>query len=430
MNWIFPALIVVSVLAAAFTGTMQQVGEASISSAKGAVDLALNLAGQMTLWLGLLGVLREAGLVALFARGLRPVMRRLFPGVPAEHPAMGSMIMNIAANMLGLGNAATPFGLKAMGELNTLNPRPGVATDSMALFLAINTTGIAVLPLSAVAVRAALGSKNPAGIIVPTLLTTFCATLAAVAAARLFQGLPWFSADRYPAAAEATSAAPVVAPAPVAPVSPPGSPAKLAVMIGVGLALAWALERLVVGQLATASGFEVFKLVMSSWVLPGLILSVVALGFGRGVKVYEAFIASAKEGFATAVSVIPFLVGMLVAIGMFRASGAMEVMVGALRVVTGPFGFPAEALPMALIRPLSGSGATAVMSETLKTLGPDSFIGYLVSTINGGTETTFYVLALYFGAVQVRAMRHTLPACLVADVAGPIAALFFCRLFF
>jgi spore maturation protein SpmA len=429
MNWIFPALIVISVLAAAFTGTMQQVGEASISSAKGAVDLALNLAGQMTLWLGLLGVLREAGMVSLFARALRPVMKRLFPGVPAEHPAMGSMIMNIAANILGLGNAATPFGLKAMGELNTLNPRPGVATDSMALFLAINTTGIAVLPLSAVAVRAALGSKNPAGIIVPTLLTTFCATLAAVAAARLFQGLPWFSADRYPVAADAAMAV-APAPAPPAATPAPGSPAKLALMVGVGLALAWALERLVVAQLATASGFEVFKLVMSSWVLPVLILSVVALGFGRGVKVYEAFIASAREGFATAVSVIPFLVGMLVAIGMFRASGAMEVMVGALRVVTGPFGFPAEALPMALIRPLSGSGATAVMSETLKTLGPDSFIGYLVSTINGGTETTFYVLALYFGAVQVRAMRHTLPACLVADVAGPIAALFFCRLFF
>ncbi len=434
MNWIFLALVVVSVLTAAFTGSMQQLTDATLASGRSAADLALSLIGQMTLWLGLFGVVREAGLLKSVGNFVKPVMTRLFPEVPADHPAMGAMIMNIAANMLGLGNAATPFGLKAMAELDTLNERKGVATNAMALFLAINTSGMAVLPLGVVAVRAAVGSKDAAGIIVPTFLASACSTVCAVLAAKLLQRRAIFSVERAGAVdvdaarhkaidAEALQKAEALAT-----LTPEAARWRVAATWAVLLALLVALVR----HLLAADGptFETVRAMLSGWLLPVLILVIVTVGFGRQVKVYEAFIAAAKEGFQTCVTIIPFLVGMLVAIGMFRASGAMEVLVSALTPLVAPLGFPAEALPMALIRPLSGSGALAVMSEALKTYGPDSFLGYLVSTINGGTETTFYVLALYFGAVQVKAMRHTLAACVVADLAGPISALLACRFFF
>ncbi len=436
MNWIFLALIVVSILTGLFTGTMPKVTEASISSSKTAVELAISLIGQMTLWLGLFGVVREAGLLRSVANGLKPVMSRLFPEVPADHPAMGAMIMNLAANVLGLGNAATPFGLKAMAELDKLNERKGVATNSMALFLAINTSGVAVLPLGVVAVRAAVGSKDAAGIIAPTLMATLCSTICAVIACKLLEKRALFAAEKYGTVdvdatqrkeADAESLKKAQDLAELAPKVPLW---RLVVTAAIGLCVVLALVLHVRDAPATSTGFDVTREVLSNWLLPVLILAIVTVGFGRQVRVYEAFIAAAKEGFQTCVTIIPFLVGMLVAIGMFRASGAMEVMVKALTPLVSPLGFPAEALPMALIRPLSGSGALAVMSEGLKTYGPDSFLGYLFSTINGGTETTFYVLALYFGAVQVRALRHTLAACVVADFAGPIGAFFACKLFF
>ncbi len=436
MNWIFLFLVVGSVVTAAFTGTMQQVTDASINSAKSAVELALGLVGQMTLWLGFVGVLREAGLLASFARAVRPVMSRLFPEVPPEHPAMGAMIMNIAANMLGLGNAATPFGLKAMQELDTLNDKKGVATNAMALFLAINTSGVAVLPLGAVAIRASLGSKDAAGIIVPTLLTTACSTLMAILSCKLLEKSGWFSAQKAgpptpePTARKAVDQAALAQAEAIAAIAPQAPRWKLALAVGLAVVVVGALVRAALAQAATASAFDVTRTILSAWLLPLLLAGIATVAFGRGVRVYEAYVTAAKEGFQTAVTIIPFLVGMLVAIGMFRASGAMEVLVGVLSVVTTPLHFPPEALPMALIRPLSGTGAMAVMSEAMKTHGPDSFIGYLVSVINGGTETTFYVLALYFGSVQVRVMRHTLPACVVADLVGPTAAFVVCRLFF
>jgi spore maturation protein SpmB len=306
----------------------------------------------------------------------------------------------------------------------------------MALFLAINTTGVMVLPLSAVAVRAALGSKDAAGIIAPTLFATFSATVVAVLAAKLLERTRFFAVERYevpvgpapvakgPDAAALEKAQAVAALAPKAPVW------QRLLAAAIGVALLAALVRFVVARGAQVPAFDVARAVLSGWLLPLLMVGITALAFGRGVRVYEAFVTSAKEGFQTAVTIIPFLVAMLVAIGMFRASGAMGVLVSALTPLVAPLGFPPEALPMALIRPLSGSGATAVMSDAMKTFGPDSFIGYLVSVINGGTETTFYVLALYFGAVQVRVLRHTLPACVAADFVGPAAALFICRVFF
>jgi spore maturation protein SpmA len=430
VNWIFVILVVGAVVTAAFTGSMQAVTDASISSAKGAVDLSLMLVGQMTLWLGFVGVLREAGLMASFAKAVRPVMTRLFPEVPADHPAMSSMILNMSANLLGLGNAATPFGLKAMQELDTLNREKGVATNAMALFLTINAAGLSVLPLSTLAVRAALGSHDPAGIIVPTIITTACSTTLAVIACKLLERFTVRAAVTGPiTAASAVDQAALERASAIAAIAPSAPAWKVGLSALVGLALVAALGRAVVTNSATPP-FELVRSLLSSWLVPLLLATIALTAFGRGVKVYEAFIGAAKEGFSTAIAVIPFLVGMLVAIGMFRASGAMEVVVHALSVVTSPFGFPVEALPMALIRPMSGSGAMGVMSEVMKTHGPDSFVGYLVSVINGGTETTFYVLALYFGAAQVRAIRHTLAACLVSDLAAPVIAFAVCRAFF
>ncbi len=362
-------------------------------------------------------------------------MTRLFPEVPAEHPAMGAMIMNLAANVLGLGNAATPFGLKAMQELDSLNPRRGVATDAMALFLALNTGGLAVIPMNAIAVRAASGSKDAAGIIVPTIITSLCSTVVAVLVARFLAKRQLFSVERSstllsPGPSRSIDGQALERAEALAAVGDRGTRWTRLLAVAVALALAVAMGRFVVTQAASTPAFDLFRQLLSSWLLPVMIAGIVTLAFARGAKVYEAFLASAKEGFQTAVSIIPFLVAMLVAIGMLRASGAMEVIVSAAALVTSPLGFPPEALPMALIRPLSGSGALAVMSDALKAYGPDSFVGYLVSVINGGTETTFYVLALYFGAVQVRVIRHTLPACLAADLAGPTVALLVCRVFF
>lgn len=378
MNWIFPALFIISIVTAAFTGTMPQVKAAAITSAGTAVELAIGLIGQMTLWLGLVGVLRESGLMGAVVRALRPLMGRLFPEVPPDHPAMGAMIMNMAANLLGLGNAATPLGLKAMRELDKLNPRPGVATNSMALFLTINTCGLALLPVSAIGFRAAAGSKDPAGIIVPTLLATAFSTVIAVFVAKLLERRAVFAAERFaPSEVDATAtkapdAAALEKAEALAADLPKAEPWRRAVTLGIALAVIVAIVRHVVAQLggcgeapsalclgATSpatpvAGFDVFRAVLSDWLLPLLILFIVAVGFGRKVKVYEAFVASAKEGFQTVVGVIPFLVGMLVAVGMLRASGVMGVMVQGLSPLVAPLGFPPEALPMVLIRPLSG----------------------------------------------------------------------------
>jgi spore maturation protein SpmA len=440
LNAIFIALIAFAVLVAAFTGTMPETNQAALDAARNAVMvIAFGLIGPMALWLGFMRVLREAGFMTSIARALAPVMRRLFPDVPPEHPAMGAMILNLAANVLGLGNAATPFGLKAMRELETLNPRPGVATNSMALFLAINTSGVAVLPLGVIAIRASLGSTNAAGILVPTLLATTCSTLAAVLTAKLLQGRAFFSVEPAAAATPVGAAAVtavvaaiegIEAAEQVASVRIQSEPLRRLLFAGFIALLGVALVRQLTSGAPEASGLEAVKQALNTWLLPTLMASIVLFGFARRVKVYEAFIAGAREGFEIAIMIIPFLVAILVAVAMFRHSGALGALTIAVSPITSSLGFPAEALPMALIRPLSGSGAMAVMTETMTTHGPDSFVGYLVSVLNGSTETTFYVLALYFGSVGVRVARHTVLACLAADFTGIAAALVFSRIFF
>ena len=438
MNWIFVVLISVAVVMGAFNGTMPKVTQASIDSAKTAVELAIGLVGQMTFWLGLMGVVREAGLLRSIANALKPIMTRLFPDVPPEHPAMGAMILNLAANIMGLGNAATPFGLKAMSELDKLNDRRGIATNSMALFLVINTSGVAVLPTGVIAVRAMLGSKDPAGIIVPSLVSTAISTVIAVLICKMLEKRRIFAAERYldsvlpaselkgaspedPAMTDALAAAATV---------PPATGPRLWVVIAMILAMVAATYLHFAGAPPEASSGDLVRGLMNDWLLPVLILVIVLFGVGRKVKVYQAYVGAAKEGFQVAVTIIPFLVGILVAVGMFRASGAMEAITSSLGPWTSKVGFPPEALPMAMMRPLSGQGSLGLMMETMKVHGTDSFIGYLVSLINGSSETTFYVLALYFGAVQVRAVRHTLAACLIADTVGLMITLWLCHVFY
>lgn len=432
LSAIFAALIAGSLLLAAFDGRMAQLDAAWKEEARHAIELIVGLVGFMVLWLGLMRVLREAGAMSALARALAPLMRRLFPDVPADHPAMSAMLLNLAANMLGMGNAATPFGLKAMRELDSLNPRRGVATDAMALFLSINTAGVALLPLGAIALRGQLGSQHDAAILLPSMLAALCSTAVAIAAAKLLQRRPRFAPERLAAdpleASEAPGFSATPDDSPDALQRGPARDPRRALVLWLFGALLLLAAGLHVGR--SAAPGAALREIAESWLMPGLMGWIAAFGWSRRVAVYDAVVKGGREGLEIAVAIAPFLVAMLVAVGVFRASGGLERAVAALDPLTSLVGFPAEALPMALIRPLSGSAALGVMTETLKTHGPDSFVGYLVSVINGSSETTFYVIALYFGSVRVRAIRHTLLACLAADVAGTAASLVWCKLFF
>jgi spore maturation protein SpmA len=395
---------------------LKDVTNAVLDYASTAVDISLGLIGIMALWLGVMKVAEKAGLISIIARWLKPVTKKLFPEVPSDHPAMGSMIMNISANILGLGNAATPFGLKAMEELDKLNPNKGTATNAMVTFLAINTAGMTLIPATAIAIRAAAGSSEPAIIIGTSLFGSFCATVAGLTAAKVLEKFPikkgefgnWLSSN-----------------------------IKLLLFIlGIAAILALLVFTGIGNVIGSALSFlnpDFFKSIIEFFsiiAIPLLIIVFISYGAYKKVKVYEEFVEGAKEGFNIAIKIIPYLVAMLMAIGIFRAGGAMDWLVYVLKPITNFIGMPAEALPMALMRPLSGSGSLGIMTEILKVHGPDSFIGIMVSTFYGSTETTFYVLAVYFGAVNIRNTRHALPAGLIADVCGILAAVFIVRMLF
>ena len=428
MNIIFFAIVLIAFVFAGWnqihwapapdqTAPIEALSKAMVDSAAGSVELAIGLIGVMTLFLGLMKVAEAGGMLKILARLIRPLMVRVFPDVPPDHPAMGAMILNLSANALGLGNAATPFGIRAMQALDQLNPQKGTATDAMALFLAINTSSVTLLPTGVIALRAAAGSADPAGILPTTLLATIGSTLTAIVAAKVYcrffpkpaarsehdevsEGRP--EADGEPLTEEAMDAYPLWV-----------SLLALAVLI------------------AMVPVTVIFGQAISPWILPGLMIGFLGFGMLRRVRIYEVFVEGAKEGFKVAVRIIPYLVAILVSVGMFRASGALDAMVGVLGPLTGRVGLPAEALPMALMRPLSGSGAYGILASIINdpAIGPDSYTGYLVSTLQGTTETTFYVLAVYFGAVQVRRIRHALAAALTADVAGIMFAIMACTLF-
>jgi spore maturation protein SpmA/spore maturation protein SpmB len=419
MNVVFLVIVLSAFLVAAWqqlAGTsgdlspMDALSRAMIDSAASSVELALGLVGVMTLFLGLMKVAEAGGMLTILARLIRPLMVRLFPDVPAEHPAMGAMILNISANALGLGNAATPFGIRAMQELNKLNKVPGTASDAMVLFLAINTSSVTLLPTGVIALRAAAGSADPAAILPTTLFATACSTVAAIAAALLYRRFFPLTPVRGVEGVSDEDKAPGLDEAPLAQ--------------GEGAYPLWVSLLALGGLLALIPITVLYGKAIAPWILPGLMVGFLLFGVVRRVSIYEVFVEGAKEGFQVAIRIIPYLVAILVAVGMFRASGALDALVGTIGQWTMALGMPAEALPMALLRPLSGSGAYGVMASIINdpAIGPDSYTGYLVTTLQGSTETTFYVLAVYFGAVQIKRIRHALWTALTADLVAIVAA--------
>lgn len=392
---------------------MEILSKAMIDSAGAAVDLAIGLVGVMALFLGLMKVAEEGGMLTILAKLIRPLMIRLFPDVPADHPAMGAMILNLAANALGLGNAATPFGIRAMQELDRLNPVKGEATNAMALFMAINTSSVTLLPTGVIALRAAAGSLDPAAILPTTLLATIGSTSVAIIACKLYQRFfPQKKAGLQKNTAPGTT----------------DLSADDTLKDASGSYPLW-LSILALGSLSCLIPLAVFfGRSVSPWILPGLMVGFLGFGLVKKVHIYEVFVEGAKEGFQVALRIIPYMVAILVAVGMLKASGGLQMIVTALSSVTSQFGLPADALPMALMRPLSGSGAYAILASIINdpAVGPDSYTGLLVSTLQGSTETTFYVMAVYFGAVQVKRIRHALAAALTADVAGVLFAILAC----
>ncbi len=438
MNGIFFAIVLIAFLVAGYrqiagpavgadqVEPMQSLATAVVDSAASSVTLAIGLIGVMTLFLGLMKVAEAGGLLVIIARLVRPLMQRMFPDVPADHPAMGAMILNISANVLGLGNAATPFGIRAMQELDKLNPVKGTATNAMALFLAINTSSVTLLPTGVIALRAAAGSADPAGIMPTTLFATICSTTVAIVMAKLCQRF-WTVPSPDDSGSGETAANEVDTPEPETTPEDDGTPIEA----GEGYP-AWVSALALAGIAALVPLTLVYGKVIAPWIIPGLVVGLLGFGVARRVRVYEVFVDGARDGFQVAIRIIPYLVAILVAVGMFRASGALALLITPLGAVTELFGLPPEALPMALLRPLSGSGAYGILASIINdpAIGPDSYTGYLVSTFQGSTETTFYVLAVYFGAVGIRRIRHALVAALTADVAGIAAAVFICSLLY
>ncbi|QQS34863.1 MAG: spore maturation protein [Ignavibacteriales bacterium] len=396
---------------------LKNVTDEVLNYASVAVNIALGLIGIMALWLGVMKIAEEAGLISLIAKIVKPITKRLFPDVPPDHPSIGSMIMNISANTLGLGNAATPFGLKAMEELNQINPDKTTASNAMITFLAINTAGITLIPATAIAIRAASGSSDPAIIIGTSLFASCCATIAGVTSAKIFEK---FSSNNTSLKSQKnTGTLKIIF-------------SILAIIIAAFVILYFGGSGLlmVLSSLFNPESVKNVIQTISFFAIPFLIISFIVYGAVKKVKVYEQFIEGAKEGFNIAIRIIPYLVAMLMAIGIFRAGGAMDWLVDLLEPVLSMIGMPAEALPMALMRPLSGSGSLGIMTEIISVHGADSFMGVLVSTFYGSTETTFYVLAVYFGAVNIKKTRHALPAGLIADIIGILAALFIVKQLF
>jgi len=449
LNYIWLALVLAAVVIGGLNNSLKAVADKAFEMAKFAVlDTALPLVGIMALWLGIMRIAERAGLVSLLAKALRPLLRRIFPDVPAEHPAMGSMLMNIAANMLGLGNAATPLGLRAMQDLERLNPRPGTATNAMCTFLAINTSSVQLIPVTAIAILAANKSLNPTAIVGTAFFATLIAATTGVTMAKLCENLPWF---RLPAADATSSPALPESAASSAPAGAEKSPVQEAaslqplrwwgvvVLTGFGLFAAWLFCRFAFpewfGLAATAEQLRQGPFVRMVDALSRISIPLLLSGFPlyaalRRVKVYEEFVEGAKEGFNVAIRIVPYLVAILVAIGMFRAAGGIDLLSGALAPVMLAVGFPPEMLPLVLMRPLSGSGTLGLFTELVKTHGPDSFLARLGGTIYGSTETTFYVLAVYFGSVSIKRTRHAVVAGLTADFVAVVASVFICKLVF
>ena len=374
--------------------------DSTFASSKTAFEISLGLTGVLSLWLGIMKIGEKGGMVNMLARMLSPVFCKLFPDIPKGHPVTGSIFMNIAANMLGLDNAATPLGLKAMEQLQELNPKKDTATNPMIMFLVLNTSGLTLIPVSIMVYRAQMGAAQPTDIFVPILLATFFSTLAGIIVTSFYQRINLINRT------------------------------MLLTLGGASLLVAsviWGFSTMSKEQVDLVSTSAANILLMT--IIVGFILA----GVRKKVNVYDAFIEGAKDGFQTAVRIIPYLVAILVGIGVFRASGAMDWLIGGVKWTVEAVGGNTDfvgALPTALMKPLSGSGARGMMVDAMTTYGADSFVGRLSCIFQGSTDTTFYVLAVYFGSVGVRYTRHAVACGLLADLAGIIAAIAICYLFF
>lgn len=450
LNYIWLALVLLAVAIGGWNDRLKDVTGGALDGAKTAVTIALGLIGIMALWLGLMRLAERAGLVQRIAYGLRPLMQRLFPEVPPDHPAMGSMLMNMAANMLGLGNAATPLGLRAMRDLESLNPRPGVASNAMCTFLAINTSSVQLIPATAIAILAAAGSARPTVIVGTAFFATLCAATVAVLSAKFLERLSFFR----PVASESSKKKKESVPQPVYSKSqssdkfafdddslgqPPLSrPAPWGMIALVLLAVFFVMLflRMVMPEVfrlpiptdpALQNPFARMVNALSILAIPFLLSFFPVYAAARGIKVYDEFVEGAKEAFNVILRIIPFLVTMLVAIGMFKGAGGIDLLTKLLSPILTPLHFPPDLVPLALMRPLSGSATLALLTDVVHRLGPDNIISLMAATIYGSTETTFYVAAVYFGSVGIKQTRHAIPAGLLADLTGVIASVIICR---
>ena len=407
LNYIWIAFFLIAFVVATcrlvFLGDTQvfpEIINSTFSSSKTAFEISLGLTGVLSLWLGIMKIGEKGGVIAMFSRLLSPIFTKLFPDIPKGHPVTGSIFMNLAANMLGLDNAATPLGLKAMEGLQELNPKKDTASNPMIMFLVLNTSGLTFIPISIMVYRAQMGAAQPTDVFVPILLATFFSTLAGIIAVSIYQRINLFNRT------------------------------ILLFLGGMSLAVAGiiysfsTLSRVQIDTYSTTSANVFLFLIIIGFILAGI---------RKRVNVYDSFVEGAKEGFQTAVRIIPYLVAILVAIGVFRASGAMDYLIGGIEGAVNLCGINSDfvgGLPTAIMKPLSGSGARGLMVDAMTTYGPDSFVGRLACIFQGSTDTTFYILAVYFGSVGIAKTRHAVPCGLIADVAGIISAIFICYLFF
>lgn len=407
LNYIWIAFFVVAFVIALFrlvvmgdTEVFPEIMNSTFASSKTAFEISLGLTGVLSLWLGIMKIGERGGVVNALARVLSPVFTRLFPDIPKGHPVTGSIFMNIAANMLGLDNAATPLGLKAMEQMQTLNPKKDTATNPMIMFLVLNTSGLTIIPVSIMVYRAQLGAAQPTDIFIPILLATFFSTLTGIIVTSIYQRINLLNR------------------------------VMLLTLGGLCVAVAavmWGFGRLDKEQM------NIVSTSVANILLFTIIITFILAGVRKKVNVYDAFIEGAKDGFSTAVRIIPYLVAILVGIGVFRASGAMDMLIDGIKWVVEACGGNTDfvgALPTALMKPLSGSGARGMMVDAMTTYGADSFVGRLSCIFQGSTDTTFYILAVYFGSVGVRYTRHAVACGLLADLAGVIAAIAICYMFF
>ncbi|MGQ9619959.1 MAG: nucleoside recognition domain-containing protein [Bacteroidales bacterium] len=407
LNYIWIAFFLTGFLVALgqliFSGNTQIFNElvnAAFTNAKTGFEISLGLTGALTLWMGLMKVGEKGGVVTILAKITGPLFRRLFPELPPGHPAYGSIMLNIAANMLGLDNAATPMGLKAMGEMQEVNPKKDTASDAQIMFLVLNTSGLTIIPVSIMVYRFQLGAANPSDIFIPILISTFFSTVAGLIAVAIVQ--------------------------------------KINLLDRIILAYLGGITAIITGIIvyfSTLSKDQITEIstLAANFILVLIIVVFIVLAIVKKVNVYEAFIEGAKDGFSIAVKIIPFLVAILVAIGIFRASGAMDIIISGFAAFFGWMGFDTEftkALPVAFMKPLSGSGARGLMVDAMTTYGADSFVGRLACTMQGATDTTFYIIAVYFGSVGIKNTRHAVGCSLIADLAGLIAAVFVASFFF